>query len=262
MIEERRLSGQEYRELWSHKLSQPKAPPPFKPPCVSVKPKRRVKPINWVLPGLYSVAHFLRDQSPEGPPCNVIEKLPETNAVYIIGTTLHVHAIRLRWKDELNLILLATQFQIVDEVRIHNFHLNFYITGRRVHVRINQTYWRTVLFVLPYIKRGPWVEKESKRERAVRITFDEVLKPAVEAWKAGLPYQRLVFDIPEYEIDLISSWTNLSTVHAHISPFVVGWSSDSDEEIDVVNDSLEEPEDESDEIMMVLGYPFFPFGGL
>ena len=72
----------------------------------------------------------------------------------------------------------------------------------------------------------------------------------------------LVFDIPEYEIDLISSWTNLSTVHANISPFVVGWSSDSDEEIDVVNDSLEEPEGESDEIMMVLGYPFFPLGGL
>ena len=103
------------------------------------------------------------------------------------------------------------------------------------------------------------MERDSKRERAVRITFDKVLKPAVEAWKAGLPYQRLVFDIPEYEIDLISSWINLPRVHAHISPFVVGWSSDSDREVDVVNDSLEESEDESDEIMMVLGYPFFPF---
>ena len=95
MTEERRLSGQEYRELWSQKLLQPKAPPPFKTPRVCVKPKCRVKPVNWVLPGLYSVARFLCDQLPEGPPCNVIEKLPESNAVYIIGTTLHVRAIRL-----------------------------------------------------------------------------------------------------------------------------------------------------------------------
>ena len=106
------------------------------------------------------------------------------------------------------------------------------------------------------------MERDSKRERAVRITFDEVLKPAVEAWKAGLPYHRLVFDIPEYEIDLILSWTNLPTVHARISPFVVGWSSESDREVDVVNDSLSDSEDESDEILMVLGYPFFPFEDL
>ena len=139
----------------------------------------------------------------------------------------------LRFKDELNLILLATRFCIVDEVRIHNFQVNFFITGRRVHIRLVQTYWRTVHFVLPYIKRGPWVERGSKRERAIKITFDEVLKPAVEAWKAGLPYQRLIFDIPEYEIDLISSWINLPRVHAHISPFVHGWSSNSDREVDV-----------------------------
>ena len=148
----------------------------------------------------------------------------------------------------------------MDEVRIHNFHLNFFLTARRAHVRIVQTYWRTVHFVLPYIKRGPWVLRDGKIERAVRITFDEVLKPAIEAWKAGLPYHRLVFDLPEYKIDLISTWTNLPRVHPHISPFVVGWSSDSDREVDVVSDSLEEFEDEDDEIMMVLGYPFFAFG--
>ena len=51
-------------------------------------------------------------------------------------------------------------------------------------------------------------------------------------------------------------------MHAHISPFVHGWSSDSDREVDVVNDSLDESEDEGDEIMMVLGYPFFPFEDL
>ena len=225
-----------------------------------VKPKCRVKPVNWALPGLYSVAQFLRGQSPEGPPCNVIEKLPESNAVYIIGTTLHVHPTRLRFKDELNLILLATQFCVVDEVRIHSYHLNFFVTARRVHVRIVQTYWRTAQFVLPYIKRGPWVLRDGKIERTVRFTFDEFLKPAVEAKKAGLPYRHLVLDLPDYEIDLISTWTNLAQVHRHISPFVHGWSYDSDREVDVVNETLDDSEDEGDEIMMVLGYPFFPFG--
>ena len=86
------------------------------------------------------------------------------------------------------------------------------------------------------------------------------LKPVIEAKKAGLPYHRLVFDLPDYEIDLISTWTNLPQVHRHISPFAVGWSSNSDREVDVVNNSLEELENEDDEIMMVLGYPFFPFG--
>ena len=106
------------------------------------------------------------------------------------------------------------------------------------------------------------MERDSKRERAVRITFDEFLRPAVEAWKAGLPYRHLVFDIPEYKTDLISSWINLPTVHARVSPFVIGYSSESDREVDVVNDSLSDSEDENDEILMVLGYPFFAFGNL
>ena len=102
--------------------------------------------------------------------------------------------------------------------------------------------------------------RDGKIERTVKITFDEFLKPAIKAKKARLPYRRLVLDLPDYEIDLISTWTNLPRVHLHISPFAVGWSSDSDREVEVVNDSLEELEDKDDEIMMVLGYPFFPFG--
>ena len=226
-----------------------------------MKPKCRVNPINWVLPGLYSVARFLCDQSPEGPPCNVIEKLPESNAVYIIGTTLHVHPIRLRLKDELNLILLATQFRIVDEVRVQNFHLNFFLTARRAHVRIVQTYWRTVHFVLPYIKRGPWVLRDGKIERTVRITFDEFLKPAIEAWKAGLPYHRLVFDLPDYEIDLISTWINLSRVHRTHQPLcsrlVVRFRQRGGRGERFIGGAQRR---RWHEIMMVLGYPFFPFG--
>lgn len=178
-------------------MLQPKAPPTFKPPRVSVKTKCRVKHVNWCLPRLYSVAHFLHSVSPEGPPYTIIEKVSETKAVYIIGTTLHVHVLQLCWKDELNFISLATHLHMVDEVRVHNFHLNYLLTVRRVHVRIVPTYWRTVQFVLPYINWGPWRERESKRERVVKITFDEFLRPAVEAWRAKLPYQHLVFDIPE-----------------------------------------------------------------
>ena len=139
MSEKCRPTSQEYRELWSQKL-RPRVPLPFKAPRVNVKPKCRVKRVNWCLPGLYSAAHFICNQSPEGPPCTIIEKITSTKAVYIIGTTLHVHAVRLRWKDELNLILLATQFCVVEEVRIHNFHLNYFLTGRRVHVCIIPTY--------------------------------------------------------------------------------------------------------------------------
>lgn len=258
LSKEGRINGQDYRKLWAEKLVQPKTPPPFKPPRVSVKPKCRVKRVNWCLPELHSVAQFLRSVSPEGPPCTVIEKIAETKAIYIIGTTLHVHVLELHWKDELNLISLATQFHIVDEVRIHNFHLNFYLMSRRVHVRIVPAYWRTVHFIFPYINRGPWVEKEGKKERAMKITFDEFLKPAVEAWKAGLPYRHLVLDIPEHETDLISTYINLPWVHASVSPFVVGYSLESDHEVDVVNDALDDDSDEDGEIMMILGYPFFP----
>ena len=51
-------------------------------------------------------------------------------------------------------------------------------------------------------------------------------------------------------------------VHARVSPFVIGYSSESDREVDVVNDSLSDSEDENDEILMVLGYPLFDFGHL
>ena len=161
-----------------------------------MKPKCRVKCINWCLPGLYSIAQFLRDISLEGPPCTIVEKVSETKAVYVIDTTLHVHVLQLCKKDELNFILLATHLRLVYEVRIHNFHINYYLTARRVHVRLVPAYWRTVEFFLPYINRGPWVEREGKRERGVKITFDDFLQLAVEAWSARLPYHHLVFDIP------------------------------------------------------------------
>ena len=82
-----------------------------------------------------------------------------------------MHTLRICKTDELNLVLLATHLRLVDEVRIHNFQINHYYTSRRAHVRLTQAHWRTVEFVLPYINRGPWVEREGTRERAVKITF-------------------------------------------------------------------------------------------
>ena len=69
-----------------------------------------------------------------------MEKVSETKVVYVIGTTLHVHALHLRKKDELNFILLAMHLRLVNEVRIHNFHIDHFLTARRVHVRITLAY--------------------------------------------------------------------------------------------------------------------------
>ena len=180
MSKECQISNKEYREQRAQKL-QPRAPPPFTTPRVNVKPKCRVKHVNWCLPGLYFVAQFLCGVSPKGPPCTIIKKVYRTKAIYVIGTTLHVHMLQLHKKDELNLILLAMHLCLVHRVRIHNFHINHFFTARREHVRITPARWEAVEFVLPYINKGPWVEYEGKRERAVKITFDDLLWPAVEA---------------------------------------------------------------------------------
>ena len=74
--------------------------------------------------------------SPEGFPCIIVEKVFETKAMYVFGTTLHVHALNLQKKDELNFILLATHLRLVNEVRIHNFHIDHFLTAKRAHVCI------------------------------------------------------------------------------------------------------------------------------
>ena len=43
--------------------------------------------------------------------------------------------------------------------------------------------------------------RDGKIERAIKITFDDFLKPVVEAWRAGEPYTDIFFKIPEYEVD-------------------------------------------------------------
>ena len=155
--------------------------------------------------------------------------------------------------------MLAMHLCLVNEVRIHNFHINHFLIARRVHVRIASAYWRTVKFNLPYINRGPWVERKGKRERAIKITFNNFLQPAIEAWRAGKPYAQLICDISEFETDIIFTYTSLPHVHLGLSFFVRGYSSKSEVEVDIVHDTLHDSNEE-DEIMIVFGYPYFPTG--
>ena len=78
----------------------------------------------------------------------------------------------------------------------------------------------------------------------------------MEAWKVGKPYAKLIYDILEYEIDLISSYTNLPHVHFGLDVFTRGYYLESNFEVDVENDEYDYRED--DEILMFFGYPYLP----
>ena len=95
---------------------------------------------------------------------------------------------------------------------------------------------------------------------AIKITFDDFLQPAVKAWRVGKPFANLLLDIPEYDIELISKYTILPEVHRGIGVLVVGYSSKSDMEVEIVHDNLRNSHRDDDEIMMALGVPFFPIG--
>ena len=104
----------------------------------------------------------------------------ETRAVYIVGTILHVHTLHLCKRDEVNSILLANHFGIIDKDWVHDFHIYCYLIVGRIHVRIAQSYWGVVQSVLSYISKRLWVDLEEERSGAVKITFDDFLCPAVE----------------------------------------------------------------------------------
>ena len=96
--------------------------------------------------------------------------------------------------------------------------------------------------------------KGSTRERAIKITFDNFLKPAIEAWRSGLPYASLVFDILEFKTDPISTYSNLPWVHRGLSAFAEGYSSDLEL---VAHEEVDSNSEEEYDIMKVNGYPFF-----
>ena len=105
----------------------------------------------------------------------VIIKFAKTRAMYIVGTVLHVHTLCLHKKDEVNSILLATHFGIVNKVWVHNFHVYRYLIAVRIHVCIAQSYWGAVWSVLSYISERFWEEGSS----TIKITFNDFLRPAV-----------------------------------------------------------------------------------
>ena len=138
------------------------------------------------------MARFLRSLPPHGPPQCVIEKVSTSKCAFIVSSTLHVRPHYLYTRNELNFIALVTKFQLVEKVRIHTFHLRFYLTARRVHVRIIGVRWELVKLILRFVNRGPFVIKKGRVERAIKITFDDFLKPTVEAWRSGLPYYKIL----------------------------------------------------------------------
>ena len=99
------------------------------------------------------------------------------------------------------------------------------------------------------------MECKGKRERAVQITFDNYLKPAIKAWRASKPYAQLVSDLPEYETDLISHYFMVPNLHAGKNLLVRGYTLESKGEVDILNDTRQEFH-QDDEIMMILGYPY------
>lgn len=183
------MSRKDYRQYWSENLGGVNYPPQFKPSTnesSSSRPKRRLKRNNWVLPSLHPIAHFLRNFSPDGPPCNIAEKVSQLGCAYIIGIILHVDALRLQGTNDLNFVSLATELCLVEEVRIHTFHLNHFLTSQRVHLYLQSTSWEVAQLILSYINRGPLVQMELQWERAVKVTFDDFLKPVIEAWRDNL----------------------------------------------------------------------------
>ena len=182
--EKLRPTAQEYQAEWAKEL------------CRSVKPKDQASSSVQGSSELGPIADFLYTLPNEGPPRIVAKKFAQTRAVYLIGTILHIHTLRIQKNDELSAILLAIHFGLVDKVRVHNFHIYCYLRTDRVHVRIAQLYWDIVKFLLSYINRGPWVEREGNRERSMKITFDEFLLPAIAAREDLQPYAQLVCNIP------------------------------------------------------------------
>ena len=160
-----RPTAREYRQQWAEKLSS------------SVRARSEATSSTQGDFGLDDVANLLLSLPEADLAKIVIRKFAQTRAVYVDGTTLHIHTLRLCKKDKVNSILLATHFGVVDEIRVHNFHLYRYLFRGHIHVRIAQSHWGAVQTVLSYVS---WRVGEEEG-KPIKITFDEFLRPAVTA---------------------------------------------------------------------------------
>ena len=160
-----RLTAREYRQQWAEKLSS------------SIRARGGATSSTQGDFGLDDIANLLLSLPKTDLVKIVIRKFAQTRAVYVDGTTLHIHTLCLWKKNKVNSILLATHFGVVDEIQIHNFHLYRYLFRGHIHVRIAQSHWGAMQTVLSYVSRR-FGEEEGK---PIKITFDEFLRPAVTA---------------------------------------------------------------------------------
>ena len=96
--------AREYRQLWVEKLR------------AFTRPRSEAIGGNQSDSMLGAAANILLSLPEEDLLKIVLRKFAETRVVYIVGTVLHVHTLRLGKKDEVNSILLATHFGIVNKV--------------------------------------------------------------------------------------------------------------------------------------------------
>ena len=207
-----RPTAREYRQQWAEKLSS------------SIRARSGATSSTQGDFGLDDVANLLLSLPEADLVKIVIRRLAKTRAVYVDGTTLHIHTLRLCKKDEVNSILLATHFGVVDEIRIHNFHLYRYLFRGHIHVRIAQSHWGAVQTVLSYVS-WRFGEEELK---PIKITFDEFLRPAVTAWKNREPHAHIVCDLPESVTKSITTTVPIPFRYPYLSCFTRGYSSDED----------------------------------
>ena len=195
---------EEYCKEWAKKL------------CKDAKPEDQASSSIPISLELESIVNFLHTLPVGGPTRVVVKKFAQTQAMYVLNTILHVHTQLLKKRDELNAILLATHFGLVDKVRIHNFHLYCHIKAEQVHVPITQSYWDSVKILLHYISGKP----------RVKIAFDELLCPAIAAWKNHKPYAQIVCDIPKSLTNIITTCIHIPQKHPSLWAFTRGYYSD------------------------------------
>ena len=152
------------------------------------------------------VAYFLCSLPIDGPLRQILEGIPKSTGIYTIERTLHINLHKVEgYLEDLNYILFITHLGLVDEVRIHTLCFKFYMTPRRKHCRIYPSTWVLAKLFLRHIAKVPLAREGSLSSRKLKITFDDFLKPAIDAWRVLRPFQHLVEDIPK--ITLISKWS-------------------------------------------------------
>ena len=215
----KRPSAKEYRKFWAEKLSSGVS-------SSWAVPSQGLEP--GVQPELFQVVQSLRE-APGELGCKILGKAFWNDWVYIKDTTLHVHTPYYTWPDELNLVQLATHLRLVKEVRLHTFHLSHYRTATQTYVFITTSPWAIVKGVLPFLDLG-WNEGG---KRAIKVTFDDFLRPVIEAREAKKPYGRLIKSLPAEEVKRISTYYKFPQVYLGGNLFVHGYSTESDHEVDV-----------------------------